>query len=399
MICHHCKKEHEDLTPVYHREGKYYFCSECFFYYDCYYCTHCDRYWVGGTETDVTSYRGDELACPDCIEDMHTVYCDDCERLCEEDFIIVIYREGTPYAVCRDCIDENYYYCLACDNYVHANDYAGNDLCVDCHHERYGTAEILSYWTKPSPLFYGDGPLYFGIELEIDDPRCENDRLSGAKIVHDFLGQYAYCKDDGSLTNGFEIVTHPSSYEYHYSRRSDWESLFSSLAADGWKSHDAGTCGLHIHISRDAFGDDENERTYNIAKFLFLVEKHYNKMLRFSRRTASDMERWAERYGLEPHDTPASLIEKAKGKDRYHIVNFSNRQTVEIRAFRGTLNAETFFATLQLVKVLFRVATEREGAFKSICEVEWTYICKMAELSNYEELVSYLKRRDLYETA
>ena len=61
----------------------------------------------------------------------------------------------------------------------------------------------------------------------------------------------------------------------------------------GYRSHQATTCGLHVHISRDAFGRTEQAQEAAIARLLFFVEKHWNELLKFSRRTNRQLERWA----------------------------------------------------------------------------------------------------------
>jgi len=43
---------------------------------------------------------------------------------------------------------------------------------------------------------------------------------------------------------------------------------------------------------------------------------------------------------------------------RYQAVNFENRNTVEFRLFRGTLNYTTFMATLEIVDALVHWANQ-----------------------------------------
>ena len=67
------------------------------------------------------------------------------------------------------------------------------------------------------------------------------------KLVLCFHG-FASCKSDGSLDNGFEIVTGPSSLEYH---KTKWERLFQIQdCVKIIKSWNTDTAGLHIHIGR-----------------------------------------------------------------------------------------------------------------------------------------------------
>ena len=125
----------------------------------------------------------------------------------------------------------------------------------------------------------------------------------------------------------------------------------------GYRSHQACTCGLHIHISRLAFGRTAAQQEAAIARLLYFVEKHWNELLKFSRRTNRQLERWAARYGYK--DTPKEMMDHAKSYHygRYTCVNLTNEDTVEIRIFRGTLKYNTLAATIQLTDHLCDVVT------------------------------------------
>ena len=94
-------------------------------------------------------------------------------------------------------------------------------------------------------------------------------------------------------------------------------------------SHAAGTCGLHVNISRLAFGCTYEQQEAAIARLLYFVEKFWAELLRFSRRTQSQMNH-----------------AKNSCAGRYTAVNLTNADTVEIRMFRGTLKLNTLKATL-----------------------------------------------------
>ena len=101
-----------------------------------------------------------------------------------------------------------------------------------------------------------------------------------------------YIKHDGSLDEGFELVTHPMSLSYHC-KEMPWQAMLDTLVDMGYRSHQTGTCGLHCHVNRDAFGETEAA----IARILFFVERNWTELLNFSRRTMRQLERWASRYG------------------------------------------------------------------------------------------------------
>ena len=48
----------------------------------------------------------------------------------------------------------------------------------------------------------------------------------------------AYCKHDGSLDEGFEIVTHPMTLDFHL-HRMPWERIVEEAKRLGYTSHQA----------------------------------------------------------------------------------------------------------------------------------------------------------------
>ena len=160
----------------------------------------------------------------------------------------------------------------------------------------------------------------------------------------------------------------------------------------GYLSHQSGTCGLHIHVSREAFGDTYAHQEAAIARVLYFFEKHWEELLKFSRRTERQLERWAARYGYK--ENPTDILEHAKkgyGSGRYTCVNLCNTDTIEFRIFRGTLKFNTIIATLQLVNRICDLAI-----FSSDDEVKklaWSdFVSDVTE----PELIQYLKERRLY---
>jgi len=178
--------------------------------------------------------------------------------------------------------------------------------------------------------------------------------------------------------------------EYHL-REMNWENLLEEAIEMGYLLHQTSTCGLHIHVNRNAFGENQSEQEKAIEKILFFVEKHWSEIFQFSRRSDYDMNRWAARYGFEK--TRKEILDKAKsGKNgRYVAVNLKNYYTIEFRLFRGTLKYNTFIATLQLVNKICDVALSMSE--EEIDNMSWSYFVASIE---EPELVQYLKERRLY---
>jgi hypothetical protein len=229
---------------------------------------------------------------------------------------------------------------------------------------------------------------YFGIELEIDGAGETDDN---AKKVIDFIGEdNVYIKHDGSLSQGFEIVTQPCSYNYHLNQI-DYKGLFDMLVKMGYKSHDTQTCGLHIHVNKNFFGDNKTYQDLNISKLLFLFEKYWDKLVLFSRRESSTINRWARRYEMNNDESMFDVLSKAKSADReyngkYHSINLKHKDTVELRIFKGTLKYETFIATLQLVKRLCDIS--KEMSIEDVQLITWEDLVCTDNIELNEYLVS-----------
>lgn len=286
---------------------------------------------------DSTYAFQDRPYCRDCLEEA-TVLCSHCGRriLRDED-------EGSgDLSLCSSCYMRFYTHCSHCGRLLLEEDvyYESDDddtpYCYDCHRNNH---VIHGYYYKPEPIFYGSDSRYFGVELEVDGAGESHDNTRSVLQTTNADAELVYCKHDGSLDDGFEIVTHPMTLDFHQNQM-PWEAVLDCLKEMGYRSHQTSTCGLHIHVNRDSLGDSSHEQENTIARILFFVEKHWEELVKFSRRSARQLDRWASRYGF--HGSPQEILKKAKGgMGRYCSINLTNADTIEFRIFRGTLKYNT----------------------------------------------------------
>lgn len=335
----------------------------------------------------------DMLICRSCLE-TETVICSRCgERIWSDD------DEGDENIhLCPSCYDRYYTTCVDCGRIILQDDayYLDEDdydaRCYNCHSNRCDCHAIHDYYYKPDPIFYGEGNRFFGVELEIDEAG-ERDRNAEKllEIANADGEERLYCKHDSSLEAGYELVTHPMDMAAHM-KMMPWADILAKAKSMGYRSHQTSTCGLHIHVSRAAFGETEAEQEECIARVLYFFEKHWEELLKFSRRTRRQLERWAKRYGLK--EQPGDILKHAKGfcgGDRYTCVNLTNTNTIEFRMFRGTLKLNTLIATLQLVDRICDVALYLSD--DEIRNLSWT---DFVSGCTQPELIQYLKERRLY---
>lgn len=229
-----------------------------------------------------------------------------------------------------------------------------------------------------------------GVELEIDSGGSSDTYARKLLDIANADEDNMYIKHDGSLDEGMELVTHPMTLEYHMNAM-PWKQIASKAIELGYRSHKTSTCGLHVHVGRNMFGSDRATQETAISRVLFFVERFWQELLKFSRRTEAQINRWAARYGMK--DNPKQVMSNAKEKNmgRYACINLCNYSTIEFRIFRGTLKYNTIIATLQLVARICTMAAEMTD--EEFTALSWPgFVSTITE----PELITYLKERRLY---
>ena len=354
--------------------------------------------------TDDSHYRNGDVLCEDCYDEYYPC----CDRCGERTYVDYMYNTDNGESICEYCRDEYYAYCDVCDalhdrDEMYFDEYEERWYCEDCYNERSRTIVIKQYSYKPYPIFYGrqtpdfirDNTLYLGTELEIDKG---GENHENAKKLLDIVNadkEHIYCKHDGSISCGFEIVSHPATLEYHKNNIA-WAALMEKATTLGYRSHDTETCGLHIHVSRDSLGDTYGQREDTISRIIYFIENNWDQILTFTRRTQYSLDRWARRYGLEKdvEETYEKVKNGSNRFDRYMCINLQNTHTVEFRMFRGTLKHSTFMATLQLVHLICTMCKCVD--MQTIEKMAWYDFVSTIDSAAYPELTEYLKNRNLY---
>lgn len=361
-------------------------------------------------------YRVLSYFCPKCgkaikkaeaLEDKKTFACKDCakqySKTCEfcgktELFPVanIFFREFEGKTFCSRCFSEKTFICPSCNN-LHLTEKAfidehGVKWCSEECKNKYivkGNEDIWDYNTKPEPIFFGSG-LTMGVELEVDGDDYEA-RDDLAYALSEISGLH-YCKDDGSLDNGVEIVTMPCSLEYH-KEKFPWRDIMSTALDYGFLSDKAGTCGLHVHVDKSYFETDYCNYADAAVAFMYLFNKFRDKFIKFSRRFESQLS-WGKIREVDIYDTHSSYDQLTE--DRYNAINVLNKHTLEFRLWKGTLNYKTFIATLEMTQNLCDLVrdTLRDRGTEGIINLTWADICNYGD---YDEMVEYLKKRDIYE--
>ena len=261
--------------------------------------------------------------------------------------------------------------------------------------------DINSHDYKPRFSFFRTGnekenekKLLVGFELEVenveDNISCKTLIKGISEIINTEDKQFLYYKYDGSLNDGVEIVSMPFSLNYIRENRDKIQEVFKYIVNEGFRSHEPNTCGLHFHINKEYFGNTSKEVEENIDKLILFTEYYKNKLITFSRR---DTFTYCHFLGDERHLTNEERLNILKVKkekfnvDRYMVVNIENSKTVEFRLIRGTLNFNTFMASVEFIFNIARVIKNNK-----ITDISWN------DVINYEDsefLPQYCKEKNI----
>lgn len=103
------------------------------------------------------------------------------------------------------------------------------------------------------------------------------------------IKEFYYLKRDGSISHGFEIVTHPHQFEAFFYQLFPFDNIFNSNMNyvteescdndddDDYDDYDYSNtslfqeCGMHIHLSKSAFS---NAHLYKFVKFFAEYPKY-----------------------------------------------------------------------------------------------------------------------------
>lgn len=213
---------------------------------------------------------------------------------------------------------------------------------------------LQPYSAKPRPRFIGDDKFHLGVELEVV---ARNHDSYHKGLDHCKRPGMMYAKKDGSLGElGWEIVTHPIApgewlrdADAKGSKVKPFWGLLDKLRELDYKSHDGSLCGMHVHVSRSAFGGtrlallDGGEtwaiRTTHYYWFAKLINSPV--FAKLSQREPGKLSQWARQMQV-------TVRSFHRPTGHYSACNLT-QQTVEVRVFRGNLREDRVRKNLEAV--------------------------------------------------
>ena len=410
-MCNRCKRRYKTTNYLEEYEysgGKAHICKKCI--ETAVYCKHCNKFIMD----DMTSVNIDGYNyCSECVSKLFIV-CDICNtHHPKKDVKTITYVDAIlKPKVCINCMEgfKEEHLCSRCNNFVnnHTKLFDGVRMCSRCidlidddPEERINAKiskedikyiedrAILNYSYKPETyLMYGvDGPL-MGVELECSHISSREECAAGVQGL-DMDRNMFYIKSDSSLQDGIEVVSMPMTYTKH-KELLPWSNIIDVVKVYGGLSHNGKDCGMHVHVSKSFF---ENNINTNILKIMTIFEKFWDNIVTFSRRRSEQVDHWCKKVEFNKTDTPSLVIEKHKSSGRYSSVNLVPSNTIELRIFRGTLNINTLFATLEFVSNMCIMCKNTD--IQTISTMDWsTFVRSLTAISD-NHLSDYLAKRKL----
>lgn len=368
--CHNCGDYYDKDADDYEDEdGNHYCCEDCF-YEETFYCEGCDCcYNINSNEYHEVN---GSCYCNSCYGERY-VTCEDCGEEIEREYANWSDRDDCYY--CDDC------YCEHRHSSERRGDY--HDTQRRGFTPQYASNEDLS----TTPLLLGT-ELEFTCENDTDDVLEEIDSVCNAdKELFGFEYDSSVC--DGC--EGAEMVSQPCSIDWWYESQGFMRNTLQTMINNTCKSHNSHkSCGLHIHFNRSYINDDAD----TISRIVYIFEKFKEPLVKFSRRTSNQLGSWC-RFLDTPYIENCKKYQYDYDKcrnhgDRYYAVNITNRDTVEIRLFRGTLKFEAYYSCLELVRNIVDFAKDKKDS-----EVENVTFDEIINYKTSKYLKDYCLEREL----
>ena len=214
------------------------------------------------------------------------------------------------------------------------------ELMIDkvCHHCLDASFKIHNYSTRVEQMIkfkatrVRPNTVYLGCELEYETNNRNRAQLGVGKLMHG----HALMKSDGSIQNGFEIVTCPATLDIHLDI---FKKFYDNIPPD---LKIANNVGMHVHISRKPLSQ------LTIGKLTEFLNRLDNKS--FIHHIAGRIDNQYAR--MESDRTLTFLRKNRHGGNRYNALNLNNEKTIEVRLFATPMNYKEFASRLQFVQAL-----------------------------------------------
>jgi hypothetical protein len=196
----------------------------------------------------------------------------------------------------------------------------------------YDRAPLYSHMSN-EPFPYGLEQPVMGFELELEARKKTPYALEAEELAANILSytQDLMCKRDGSLEQGFEVISQPATY-FYFMRHFNWNWVKEVVKSD-FIMNGIGERGFHIHINRASFVDEAHTQ-------------------RFADAIVADVKMF-QRLGVESFFAPEHRYCETRTSNpddsigRYCAVNLLHRNTIEVRCFEPVATKNQILTYMQ----------------------------------------------------
>ena len=269
--------------------------------------TSCSKCGITGNRASFKDFEGADW-CESCLH-VHTSFCEECR----ERILRTKHCGAKNIFICEACYVEKYTPCESCYkvihlDHVHMCEAEGGYYCDCCQKSRLTLGIIQTQDYQPEPIFYGKG-LYLGVELGIDggaiDDLHEEIHSGILDGIANRQAEHLYIRKNPSLRNGFELVSHPMSLEYH-KQSMPWEQLLDKAAHLGYKPQYDDREELHVLVWKSGLGKSAKQQEEVIGSIINFFKRNWYKLMIVAIQIAPDHCYVAEDFGVaedKPHET------------------------------------------------------------------------------------------------
>ena len=303
-------------------------------------CERCETAQVEETSSTVQNgHTGREVWCADCVA-YHSFFCESCEENYSSRNVLShdVSSRITDEIWCSDCVDEGAGWCEECDHYENID-----NMC-DPEEE----VELFNYNHKPRVrhiLAEGEDSSVrtYGIELEMEPTRNQGERKFLVNAVEAAFGSDFYCKHDGSLTNGVEMVSHPHSLKQWYNLSDELQTVLRESADQGMRAWTQSQCGLHIHVGWNHFTKS------HAMRFTLLFARNEEQWVKAANRRSNYANFGAIQGGV------AMKVKNPGWAGHFDAVNLGGNggKTIEVRIWRPSMAVGRILGSIELIDAAY----------------------------------------------
>jgi hypothetical protein len=200
--------------------------------------------------------------------------------------------------------------------------------------------------------FHGDSDTYFGVEIEFPGDK----KISYNKTYN----KYLEFKLEESLLQGFEVVTHPSSYDIHKRK------ISKMFKHNIFRCDNLHNSAFHMHINKTSplF---KNDVLGVMSKVMYFIYKNADTIKKVGGRTDAEYERFCSTKPATVKDENMTVDYIRKEIDDINIENqktyccMIHEHTIEFRFFNATNNKRKYMHNIDFVIALIYICANEDN--------------------------------------